>query len=138
MGWAEMKWEAHRFEWGEGRRLGVLREFRKGPFDWFLSIVELLPRAGGGTRLKHTVRIAPRGILGRLLAHIEVNLKGRRALDRIYNRIDMVASGRLKGSPALDPFQPPASLSKSALQRFDDRSEKIHQAGAAGDWAARL
>ncbi len=138
MGWAEMKWEEHPFEWVEGRSLGVLREFRKGPFDWFLSIVELIPRAGGGTRLKHTVRIAPRGILGRLLAHIEVNLKGRRALDRIYNRIDMVASGRLKGSPALDPFEPPASLRKAALARFDDRSEKIRQAGADGDCTERL
>jgi serine/threonine protein kinase len=138
MGWAEMKWEEHPFEWVEGRRLGVLREFRKGPFHWFLSIVELVSRAGGGTRLKHTVRIAPRGILGRLLAHIEVNLKGRRALDRIYIRIDMVASGRLKGSPALDPFEAPASLRKSALQRFDDRSIGIHQAGADGECTERL
>src|SRR4029079_18374442 len=97
MGWAVLNWEEYPFEWIEGRRLGVLREFRKGPFHWFLSIVELLPRAEGGTRLKHTVRVAPRGILGKLLAHIEVKVKGRRALDRIYNRIDQVASGRLKG-----------------------------------------
>src|SRR5260370_6957466 len=126
MGWAEMKWEAHRFEWGEGRRLGVLREFRKGRFHWLLSIVELHPRAGGGTRLKHTVRIAPRGILGRLLAHIEVNLKGRRALDRIYNRIDRVATGRLKGSPALDPFEPPASLTQTVLAPLAHLSSNTH------------
>jgi hypothetical protein len=138
MGWAEMKWEEHPFEWVEGRRLGVLREFRKGPFHWFLSIVELSPLPAGGTRLKHTVRIAPRGILGKLLAYIEVNLKGRRALDRIYNRIDRVASGRLKGSPALDPFEPPATLKKSVRERFEGRANRMPQIGVDLDCTERL
>jgi serine/threonine protein kinase len=138
LGWAVLNWEEHPFEWVEGRRLGVLREFRKGPFEWFLSIVELTPTPTGGTRLKHTVRIAARSILGRLLAHIEVSVKGKRALDRIYNRIDKVATGRLHGSPALDPFEPPATLRKSTRQRFDDRREALHQAGVDADCAERL
>ncbi len=138
LGWAVMKWEEHPFEWVEGRRLGVLREFRKGPFHWFLSIVELQPRPDGGTRLKHTVRVAPRGVMGRLLAHIEINVKGRRALDRIYNRMDMVASGRLTGSPALDPFEPAPSLRKAVINRFDDLSDELDSAGAEHDCAERL
>jgi serine/threonine protein kinase len=138
MGWAVLAWVEHPFEWVEGRRLGVLREFRQGPFHWFLSIVELLPQPAGGTRLKHTVRIAPRGLLGRLLAFIEVKLKGRRALDRIYPRIDRVASGRLRGSPALDPFEPPAVLKKSVRERFEVRAERMQHAGADPECAERL
>jgi serine/threonine protein kinase len=138
MGWAELEWEEYPFEWVEGRRLGVLREFRKGPFQWFVSIVELVPRSPSGTRLRHTVRIAPRGFLGRLLARIEVNLKGRRALDRIYNRIDMVAGGRLQGSPALDPFEPPARVRGAAAKRFGVRGELLQQAGVAADCSQLL
>ena len=31
-------WEEFPFEWIEARRMGVLREFRQGPFKWFISI----------------------------------------------------------------------------------------------------
>ena len=138
LGWAVMNWEEHPFEWVEGRRLGVLREFSTGPFHWFLSIVELEPRSTGGTKLKHTVRIAPRGILGKLLACLEVKVKGRRAVDRVYTRMDMVASGRLTGAPALDAFVPPATLGKSTRRRFEARLHKLHEAGVDGDCMERL
>ncbi len=65
-------WEELPFEWIEGQRLGVLRKFSKGPFKWFLSVVETTRGADGGTHLKHSVRIAPRGLVGRLVAIIEV------------------------------------------------------------------
>lgn len=118
LGWAKLAWEEHPFEWIEGRRLGVLRQFENGPFDWFLSIVELVPRPTGGSQLRHTVRIATKGWLGRLLAHIEVNVKGRKPLDRIYRRIDDVVTGRLGRAPALDPFSPPAQLSSPTRKRL--------------------
>jgi serine/threonine protein kinase/class 3 adenylate cyclase len=125
MGWATMSWIEHPFEWVEGRRLGVLREFRKGPFHWFLSSVELTPNPNGGTHLKHTVRIATRGVLGKLLANIEVNVKGRRALDRVYRRIDLVSMGILQGSQVIDPFEGPFKLPKSAEQRIAARQSEL-------------
>ena len=39
-------WREHPFEWIEGQRFGVLREFQQGVFHWFLSLVELEPRPG--------------------------------------------------------------------------------------------
>ena len=125
MGWATMSWIEHPFEWVEGRRLGVLREFRKGPFHWFLSSVELTPNPNGGTHLKHTVRIATRGVLGRLLANIEVNVKGRRALDRVYGRIDAVSMGKIQGAQTVDPFAVPSKLSKAAEQRIAARQSEL-------------
>ena len=62
-----MRWEEHPFEWVEGHRFSVLREFPAGPFVWFLSRVELVARVEGGTLLKHHVTIEPRGIAGRMI-----------------------------------------------------------------------
>src|SRR5262249_46537782 len=55
-------WQEHPFEWIEGRRMAVLREYSQGVFKWLVTATELEPRAGGGTRLTHRVRIEPRGL----------------------------------------------------------------------------
>ena len=124
LGWTRLSWEEHPFEWIEGRRFSILREFENGPFQWFISTVELIARAGGGTLLRHKVRIAARGWIGRLIAHIEVNIKGRKPLDRVYQRIDNVVCGRLSGSTLTDPFvrvAPPAASLRKKLESFRDR-----------------
>src|SRR5262249_19490624 len=46
-------WEEYPFEWIEAKRMGGLREYSQGPFKWLVSVVELTPRAGGGTTLTH-------------------------------------------------------------------------------------
>ena len=43
----------------------------------------------------HDVYAEPRGLLGKLVAELEVNVKGRRALDRVYRRIDAAVLGKL-------------------------------------------
>ncbi len=115
-------WEEHPFDWVEGRRMGVLREFTRGPFKWFANTVELISLAGGGAQLRHCVRIQPRNLVGRAVAAMEVGLKGRRSLDKIYRRIDSVISGRLGGSSTVDAFQTPAALAR-------DQRERLHQRG---------
>ena len=107
----QIGWEEHPFEWIEGQRLGILREFNQGPFQWFLSIVELFPQAGGGTLLRHTVRIRPRGIVGRMVATLEVTVKGKKNLNRVYSRIDQSVTGGLSASPTVDPFTDSERLS---------------------------
>ena len=72
-------WREHPFEWVEGRRLGVLREYSRGVLKWLASIVELKPRAGGGTTLTHQVRVEPRGVLGRIAAAVEIGARGKPA-----------------------------------------------------------
>ncbi len=125
----QIGWEEHPFEWVEGQRLGILREFTKGPFEWFLSIVELIPLASGGTKLRHTVRINPRGLVGRLVATMEVTVKGKRALDRVYGRIDQSVTGQLSNAPTTDPFIEPQRLSKSGLQRLETRLDALAKHG---------
>ena len=40
-------WEEHPFEWVEGRRMGVFREYSRGHFQWLLNEVELVPGPRG-------------------------------------------------------------------------------------------
>ena len=72
----EVSWREHPFEWVEGQRMGVVREFTRGPFRWFVSIVELTPRGNGGTTLEHTVLIAAKGLFGRLMANLKIGRQG--------------------------------------------------------------
>ncbi len=125
----QIGWEEHPFESVEGQRLGILREFDKGPFEWFLSIVELMPQSAGGTKLRHTVRINPRGLVGRLVATMEVTVKGKRALDRVYGRIDQAVTGRLGDSALTDPFIAPERMSKARQQRLESRLDRLAQRG---------
>ena len=120
LGWTRLSWEEHPFEWIEGRRFSILREFENGPFQWFVSTVELIPRPEGGSLLRHSVRIATHGLIGRLIAHIEVNIKGRKPLDRVYRRIDDVVSGKLKASTVTDPFTPVPSSATKLRRKLDN------------------
>jgi class 3 adenylate cyclase len=125
-----MEWEEHPFEWVEGRRMGILREYVRGPFKWFLSLLELLPGAGGGTTLRHTLRAEPRGIVGRIAAPFELGIKARRSLGRVYRSIDAVlaAPGALA---AEDPFEPPTRLSRAGERRLLAGAAHLHAVGAA-------
>jgi class 3 adenylate cyclase len=128
-----MEWEEHPYEWVEGRRMGVLREFSRGPFVWFLSIVELEPLPNGGTRVRQTLRAEPRGLLGRLAMRIELGLKAGRSLGRVYRRMDEVAAGR--ADTASDPFEPLTTLPKSRDLRVRAGVNRLIAAGATAEAA---
>ena len=122
-------WEEHPFEWVEAQRMGVLREYSQGPFKWMVSTVELAPRANSGTLLTHRVRIEPCNLLGRTLAAVEVGVRGRRAVERIYRRIDAALTGKLGGGGLADPFEEPAALSGARRQRLDRLLERLVACG---------
>lgn len=133
LGWTRLCWEEHPFEWVEGRQFSILREFENGPFQWFISTVKMTPEPGGGCQLQHNVKIATRGWVGRLLAHIEVNLKGRKPLDRVYRRIDDVISGRLSATHAIDPFVQNASAPGSLRKKISTLRAQLVSKGLDHD-----
>ncbi|MDR3638925.1 MAG: protein kinase [Isosphaeraceae bacterium] len=112
-------WREHPYEWVEGRRMGVLREFHQGPFLWFVSQVELTPRTDGGTTLSHGIRVAARGLLGRTLAHVKLGKQARRSMDQVYRRIDAALTGKLGDTALADPFEAPPALSDRRRQRLE-------------------
>jgi class 3 adenylate cyclase len=131
-------WEEHPFEWVEGRRFGVLREFQSGPFRWLLSSVQLQPSAGG-TRLQHSIRVEPSGLVGRALAAVEIGRKARRGLDRVYRRIDRLLSA---GDPAAlasaDPFEDPATPGRSQQRQLEKGLDSLISRGVNPSVVQRL
>ena len=127
-----ISWEEHPFEWIEGKRMGILREFDSGPFRWFMSVVTLESRPGGGTLLSHQVRIESRNLIGRALATIEADWKGFRNLNRVYQRMDRSIQSRHKHSAdeVLDPFTDTNPPTGFVLSRIDERIESIIRRGA--------
>jgi len=130
-------WQEHPFEWVEGRRLGVLREYSQGVFKWLASMTELTPRAGGGTTLAHRVRIEPRNWIGNLVAAVEIGLRGRRQVEQVYRRIDAFVTGRLVGGAA-DPFEVPPPLSAARRRRLEGLLERLVACGVEPAVALRL
>ena len=136
-----LKWKENPFEWVAPHRLGVVREYESGPFDWMRSTVELMP-SQGGTKLTHQVEMRPRGLLGRAAAGIEVGMRLRRALERTYKRIDAsCARARQENARPEDPFEQPASLSAgqrdlltARLARARAQGGDDHVLDALGDW----
>lgn len=114
-----LRWKENPFEWIAPRRLGVVREYVAGPFAWLRSTVELEPRDGGGTMLRHRVEILPRGLFGRVAAALEIGVRLRRGFERVYQRIDqacLAARGR-QGSALPDPFEPAQRAPKELAAR---------------------
>jgi len=114
----DVAWREHPFEWVENRRFGVLREFSSGPFHWMRSVVELTPNDAGGTRLVHTLEVVPRGILGEAAAALEINVRGRRSLERIYRRIDRLVVETGQSDPHADA-EPMSADASARLTRIE-------------------
>ncbi|TWT97627.1 Serine/threonine-protein kinase StkP [Botrimarina colliarenosi] len=112
-----MSWEEHPFEWVEGRRMSVFREFSGGPFQWFISTVELVPDAESGCELRHTINILPRNAIGRLIARVETGSKCRRSLDKVYRRIDETLAAQKCGVLS-DAFEATPRLKRRQQERL--------------------
>lgn len=126
------------YEWVEGRRLGVFRDFTRGPFRWVVSVVELAPRAGGGTTLTHRLRVEPRGRLLRLAARWGVGKALKRDFGRVYRRIDAAVTGSLGRVATLDPFEPPPALAEPRRRRLDELLAALTARGNDPEVVARL
>ena len=105
--------------------MSILREFSKGPFDWFVSVVELLPQTDGGTKLVHKVMVQPRNVLGRLIARLEIGSKASRSLGWAYRQVDGFIAGGKQRDPTADAFRKPASLSGRRRSHLQQRLERI-------------
>ena len=140
-----LRWKENPFEWVAPCRLGVLREYESGPFRWMRSTVNL-ERTDGGTHLRHRIEIVPRNPLGRAAAAVEVGVRVRRGLGRVYTRIDAVAQARKQSEAKrgvvrgglLDPFEPPAKLGPAREAHLDSAIVSLVAAGGDPEVAEHL
>jgi serine/threonine protein kinase/class 3 adenylate cyclase len=121
-----LKWKEHPYEWIEGSRHVVLRVFEQGVLRWYVSEVQLERTPTGGTKLRNTVRLEPRGLLARVISKYEIGIKYRRKLDKVYTRIDRIlAAGP---SPDIDPIAPEITLPRAAQQRIEELARQLRAA----------
>jgi serine/threonine protein kinase/class 3 adenylate cyclase len=132
--------EEHPYEWVEPRRMGVLREYSRGPFLWLVSTVELTPRPGGGTSLVHRLRLEPSSWKIRVGSRWGVGVSLRKSLERVYLRIDATLKGQAQRSldRAADPFAEPAQLSAPRRQRLERLLDRLVEQGVDASVVERL
>jgi serine/threonine protein kinase/class 3 adenylate cyclase len=131
--------EQHAYEWVEPRRMGVLREYSKGPFRWLVSVVELLPRPGGGTTLVHRLRLEPSSWKIRIGSRWGVGDSLRKSLERVYQRIDAtLKSQRQRGRFETDPFEEPDLITGPRRERLERLLDRLIEHGIDSSTAERL
>jgi serine/threonine protein kinase/class 3 adenylate cyclase len=123
-----LKWREHPYEWIEGSRHVVLRVFEKGVLRWYVSEVQLERTANGGTKLRNTVKLEPRGMLARVLSKWEMGVKYKSKLDKVYRRLDGVLASNPR--PEIDPIDPDVTLSATARAKLDELSTKLDEVAA--------
>jgi eukaryotic-like serine/threonine-protein kinase len=123
-----LRWREHPYEWIEGSRHVVLRVFERGVLRWYVAEVSLERLAGGGTRLRNTIKLEPRGWLARVLSRWEIGVRYRRRLDKVYRRLDrMLAAGPAR--PEIDPIDPEVVIPAASRARMEAASDQLLAAG---------
>jgi class 3 adenylate cyclase/tRNA A-37 threonylcarbamoyl transferase component Bud32 len=122
-----LKWREHPYEWIEGSRHVVLRVFEKGVLRWYVAEVTLERTPGGGTKLRNTVKLEPRGTLARVLSKWEIGVKYKRRLAKVYTRLDSVLAAGPR--PEIDPIAPQTALSAAARGRIEAAGEGLRKTG---------
>lgn len=120
-------WQEHPYEWIEGRRLSVLREFSTGPFLWFMNIIEMQPILGGGTRVNQTLRVVPRTWFGALLAKFTIGRNTPKSFRRLYQRIDDWLTRPENAKSSSDAFGTTAAMTTAGRARLSERLEHLTQ-----------
>lgn len=125
----KIRWQEHPYEWIEGKRLSVLREFADGPFQWFANIVELQPSFGGGTRLTQSLIVSPRNWLGRKFARFQLGSKSRESFGRVYHHIDHYLQQSQLSAVGQDPFAERTELTPAGHKKLQVRLEHLREQG---------
>jgi serine/threonine protein kinase len=125
-----LKWREMPYEWVENRRHSVLRVFEQGLLRWYAATVELERAGNNKTILRNSVTVEPRGWLAYLLSPFEMGVKYKRALDRVYKRLDaMLTGGSAALPPGTDMLQPEVKLVRGAESVLDRALVKLVESG---------
>lgn len=122
-----IRWQEHPYEWIEGRRMSVLREFTHGPFRWFVNVVELTPTIGGGTLVTQKLIVTPRNWVGKQFAKIQLGQKSKANFGRTYQQIDSYIAQSEMNKADRDPFIGRTELRAAQRQRLQSRLDQLRE-----------
>jgi class 3 adenylate cyclase len=129
-----VEWEEQPFEWVRPARFGVARTYSRGPITEMRALLELTPRAVGGSRLSYDFRVQPRSLVGAFLVSLQVKFSSSRRFARAFRKYDEIAtSAEVEASPATA-----VELDAAAQSRLQVIAEKLLAEGADGEVVDRL
>ena len=123
----QMKWREHPYEWIEGSRHVVLRVFEKGVLRWYVAEVTLERTPNGGTKLRNKITMEPRSWIARVLSKIEIGVRYKRKLDKVYTRLDGVLAAGAR--PEIDPIDPDVTVAASGRGKIEKARDALATAG---------
>ena len=129
-----IEWEEQPFEWMRPSRFGVTRRYFKGPIAELKVLVELSPRAEGGTRLVYQVWATPKNALGLIAIPLQIGIISARKFAQAYKKYDKLA---VSGETPL-AAQSRAEVTTTARTRLGLLREKLIAQGVESNIAARL
>ena len=91
---ATVEWEEEPFEWIRPQRFGVVRRYLKGPLAEMRVLVDLTPRAGGGSHLVYQVWARPRTLLGVIAIPLQIGIISARRFAVTFRRYDQLIIDR--------------------------------------------
>ena len=128
-----MEWEEHPYEWIEGRRLSVLRQFQSGPFYWFTNIVELSPQSDGGTLIEQTLQMVPRNFMGKCFARFQIGNKSERNFGRVYEKIDEYLQSKSNNCIVSNAFAASKTITREQKRRLNERYSRVRSSAQTID-----
>jgi serine/threonine protein kinase/class 3 adenylate cyclase len=120
-------WQEHPYEWIEGRRLSVLREFSSGPFLWFMNIIDMQLVSGGGTRVTQTLKFVPHSWIGKLLVKFVICQSTPKSFRRVYQQIDDWLSRPENLRVLADPFGTTGAMTRPGRVRLNERIGRLNE-----------
>jgi class 3 adenylate cyclase len=128
-----VEWEEQPFEWVRPSRFGVARAYSKGPITELRALVELTPRAAGGTKLSYDLRAQPRTLLGGFLFSQQVKFSSARRFARAFRKYDQIAATEVVPTPEAE-----VELDPAVRSRLQVIGEKLLAEGADTEVVERL
>jgi len=117
-----IEWEEQPFEWVRPLRLGIDRVYSKGPMAQMKALVELSPRAEGGTRMTYDVWARARNLLGVIAIPVQIGLSSAAKFRAAFKKYDELAQAEASAKPADIP-----TLSSAGQQRLTAGRQKLYE-----------
>ena len=117
-----IEWEEQPFEWVRPLRLGIDRVYSKGPMAQMKALVELSPRAEGGTRMTYDVWARARNLLGVIAIPVQIGLSSAAKFRAAFKKYDELAQAEASAKPADIP-----TLSSASQQRLTAGRQKLYE-----------
>ena len=128
-----VEWEEQPFEWIRPARFGVARTYSKGPITELRALVELTPRADGGTKLSYDFRVKPRSFVGAFLVSLQIKFSSARRFAKAFRKYDQIASTEVEAPPENE-----VELDSATHNRLEGIAEKLLAEGVDATVVERL